>query len=405
MFYFLPRLFLITILFNHCFPAFAQKKLTDRQIEDSIIIVKNEIKILKGEKGIQKDSLRLEFLNKLAVFYTKKSKDSALYFAQTALKEAREYQLKNVTAVSLYNISTIHEFYKEYITAEKNYLEWLEIRKSIDDDQYRWALNKLRRFYCITQQDEKLEKIEREWMNVLDRQLDQKHISPWFDWEEGTPEENYHYSMQPVLPYLVSYKKYFIAEKSLIHMLEKCPECPDNWETAEDIYSMSESKMLRDKDTASLTIWYEHWFNSLQKYGPGKEASLETFERIAQSYIMGYFKYDQYFDKFYPLMLGYTRKIGGKEAVHKLLQNSSKSYISSFSVKLNVYLYLIASSIEVKDNKTLDLTYAKADGLIKEYLARGYSKYDLLPILITAKSRSKDKKYVKWCDQKIDSLK
>lgn len=104
-------LFFLSLLFHTS--AYSQKKLSDQQIADSITVKKNQIKILKGKKGLMNDSLRLELINGLAVLYTKRSKDTSLYYAQAALAEAKTLRLKNVTAVSLFNIASIYEFYKD----------------------------------------------------------------------------------------------------------------------------------------------------------------------------------------------------------------------------------------------------------------------------------------------------
>lgn len=395
-------LFLFLVFFINT--VYSQRMLKDRLTEDPLKSIQDKLKVLEGKKGIINDSLRLELVNKMAVLYMKRSKDTALYYAQNALAEAKALHLKNVTAVSLYNIGCIHEHYKDFVTAEQTYLEWMEIRKNQNDDEYRWALHEMRQFYCKTRQKEKLEKIEEEWLVVLDRQLIQGHISPWFDWEDPTPGKSYQYSMKPVFPYLIKNKHYFLAERSFIHMIEKCPECSNDWSTADYIYFSVEGRMLREKDTTALALWYEHWYSTLEKYGPGKETSLETFNRIAQGYTSGYFKYDQYFDRFYPLMLSYTEKIGGDTAVHNLLMTSSRRYISSFDIKLKVNLFLLLSSIKVKDNSTMEKTYTKTDGLITEYISRGNSKYDLLMLLVDAKSKSEDKRYMKWCNKKIKGL-
>lgn len=288
--------------------------------------------------------------------------------------------------------------------AEQNYLLWKEVRKNQNDDEYRWALNEMRRFYLLTHQKEKLEKNEEEWLIVLDRQLDQGYICPWFDWENPTPEDNYQYSMKPVFFELVGNDHYFLAEKSFLHIIKKCPSCYSDWETGDYIYSVSERSLLSDKDTATLAVWYQHWYNALEKFGPGKKVSLETFSNIAQSYTSRYFHYDQYFDRFYPMMMSYTQKLGGDTAVHDLLLTSSRRYVASLPVKIKLNLFLILSCLKVKDEATIEKTYKQTDKLLKDYVSGGGSKYDLLMLLVNAKSKSDDKRYVKWCNKNIKSL-
>ncbi|MFL5730985.1 MAG: hypothetical protein ACJ75J_15970 [Cytophagaceae bacterium] len=407
----IPLLFLILLTST----SYSQRsiynlqRLYGRPAEDSLKSFRAKLYVLESKKGNRNDdSLRLELINKIAALYTKKYKDTALYYAQTALTEAKSLKFKNLTAVSLYNMASIYELYKDMAMAEKNYLEWMDVRKNQSDDEYRWALNELRRFYCLTRQEEKLQKNEAEWLAVLDRQLDQGHISPWYKEDDGapdgTPRENYEISISSNLSEIIGCRCYFVAENSFLHMIRKCPDCDSTWETAHRMYGYAALTMLQWKDTARLALWYEHWYDALEKYGPGKERSLETFNDIAQEYTSGYFKYDRYFDKFYPLMMRYTEKVGGDPAVHDMLLASSRRYVSSLTVKIKLNLLLIGSSVKVKDKATMEKAYSQADKCINEYLAKEYFKPDLSKVLLAAKSQSTDKRFKKWCSKKIKML-
>jgi hypothetical protein len=377
----------------------------EQEITDSLYSIKDQLNTLNSKKGNREaDSLRLELANRIAALYINRSKDTALYYVQTALTEAKSLKITNLMAVSLYTLAYIHKYYKEYPTAEKIYVDWMEIRRKRDDDEYRWALHEMRQFYCLTKSSKQLEQIEEEWLKVLDRQLDQGHLSPWYDKENGSPEDNYEGSVLPILRYLIKEKHYFIAEKSALHIIKKYPKYFSDWEIPREVYGLTEFYLLNSKDTATLVIWYEHWFNSFEKYGPGKDKSIETFSGIAQYYISGYFKMDKYFDKFYPLMMNYVSKTGGEQAVHQMLLTSSTSYIASLPVRTKVNLLLILSCIKVDDKTTMEKTYKRTDKIIQEYIKMGNSKPDLIKLLIFNKNKTTDIRFKEWCDGTIESI-
>lgn len=403
--YFSPRsiVFIFFILVHQW--AYSQQALNDGQIADSLSSIRNQLNEMKSLKGIVHDSLRLELINKMALLSMETNKDTALHYAETALQEARSLQLKNVSAVFMHTIAAIHEYHKDFEKAEKNYLEWAEVRKIQNADEYRWSLQEMRRFYCVTRQEKKLGKIEEEWLAVLDHQLDQGHISPWLDWESATPQQSYVHSMKPVFTYLINHQYYFIAERSFKHMLQKCPDSYDDWRNDDNLYIQAESSMLTEEDTATLAVWYEHWYNTLEENGMSKEFIFETINRISQRYTSGFSGYVEFFDRFYPLMIHYAEKIGGDLTVHRLNSNGSRRYVSSLPVKIKINLFLLESCIKVNDDATLEKTYTETDKLINEYLSGKNSKKELLLILENAKSRSGDKDFIRWCDKKMKKLK
>jgi len=371
---------------------------------DDIPEVKDKLLMLQGKTGRTNDSLRLELLNSLSVSYLKKSKDTSLYYAQKALVEAKAIDLKNLIAVSLYNIARVYEYYKELDLAEVNYLAWMEVRKNQNDDEYRWALHQMRRYYIQYKNPDKLQKIQQEWMVVLDRQLANGQITPWYNYEDATPEESYKYSTLPTIDELIGSGNYFIAEESFLHMIEKCPTCSD-WTSDEAPYDRGQYMMLNNGDTATLTVWYDHWNKAVVKYSPNPDYALEAFRSIAYNYVTGELKYDKYFDKYYPLMMTYTYDLGGDKAVY-VLHNTSLSYTygSKFIVKIKLNLFLIQSCLKVGDKDGLKSTYKELDRLISGYLSNRNSKEVLKKVLQGSKAQCADKGFVKWCDKHLNEL-
>lgn len=384
--------------------TYSQETLTKQRISDSLTSLRKQVSILKDAKDLTNDSLRLELMNKMALLYMRINKDTALYLVETATKEAKSLRLENMTAVSHYTAGTIHEHYKEFEEADKQYLEWMKVRKNRNDDQYRWALQKMRRFYCDTHQDKKLEKIEEEWLALLDRQLSQGYVSPWLHWENPSPQQSYIYSMKPVLHELVEHQYYFIAERSFKHIIKKCPGCYDDWNNADNFYIQVESQMVDKQDTAMLAEWYEHWFDMMKESGMEKKMMFETINRISQGYTSGFSDQVQLFDRFYPLMMSYAERIDGLAGVYRLNKNASIRYFTSLPVKIKINLYFLESCIKTGDKATMEKIYTKTEKLIDEYLSGENKKTDLRIILQAAKNRSGDKRYINWCDEKIKRL-
>lgn len=370
----------------------------------SLTALKNEIKLLENKQNFSKDSLRIELLNKIAILYKKESKDSALFYANTALSDAKKLNYNDLIAVSYYNIGNIYEYYKETKLAEDNFLAWYEIRKTQDKNKYRWALSGLRKFYSKYKQIDKLEKIENEWMLILDKQYDEKYISVWNESYYQSPDNNYWLSMQPIFLNLIELKEYFLAEKFFAHMVQKCPGCLD-WTAADMLYFQVEKKLLENRDTATLSIWYEHWFKTLEKYSPSKEITLSTFIIISSGFIGKYCRYPDFAEKYYQKMLDYTYKVGGNKAVYKLFTESLNFYRITYyeSIKFNFLALQLCISINDKNNTKKH--YNQLDVLIGKHSEADKSVIKkVIELLDETKGSTNDKRLKKWCEDSLKKL-
>jgi len=333
-------IFIIFIITNTISVANAQ--------ENRISELKTQTKSLGKTPSFSNDSLRIELLNKISVLYSKQSKDSALFYVNEAINDAKKMKNENLIAVSYYNKGKIYEYWKDFENAEENYIYWYEIRKKQGGIKLRWALSGMRVFYTNTKQIEKLKEIDKEWVLVLDKQYDESIISNWNS--SKTLVEEYRLSLYPVLENLMGLEEYFFAEELLIHMFEKDEKLTTiYWGSGDFPYLKATYYMERKQDTLNLNIWYKHWLQSIEKYYP-----YDYFENILWTMDSNYPK--EYFtpemDKEYDrLLLECSLKTGGYETYNIILYNMLYNYKPMTITKMRMIVTGLQVSIKLGDKR------------------------------------------------------
>ena len=184
-------------------------------------------------------------------------------------------------------------------------------------------------------------------------------------------------------------------------MVKKCDGC-SNWLDMDMLYFKAERQMLEQKDTITLSMWYDHWFNTLQNYSPSKKITLNTFKIISDKFIGQYQSNPEYGEKYYHKMLNYTYRVGGDSAVYKMIEYSMNQSLTDFeTIKLNLIVLQIC--LKTKDNINLEKHY-QALNLAINYIdfSNKNSTYNIKKLLFQTIDKTKDLKLKNWC---IETLK
>jgi hypothetical protein len=398
----LVSVIILSLLSNNY--TFSQIGSNEKKIAQSIAQMKLQLNSLKNKHGFSNDSLRIEVLNRIAALYTKTDKDSSLLYSTRALEYANKLKQKDLMAVSYYNIGNTHNYHNDSINAEENLLEWYNIRKIQGGDKYRWALQGMREFYSKYRQIDKLEKIEEEWISVVDKQFDENKISPWMPKYNHEAIEDYRLSMYPVFNNLIELKEYFIAGKLFSHMVQKCSEY-SKWLDPDMPYFKVEGILLLESDTATLSKWYECWFNDLDKYCNNKSFAFETFRLISEKYTGGYRGTSNFPEKYYQKMLGYTNKIGGDSATYKMIEHSLGNYSLTDYETFKLGIFALKICIKSNDIEKQEMHYSSLNDF--KYRFSYLDKESLMRIknLLNANEQStKDERFKKWCAETIKEI-
>jgi hypothetical protein len=398
------KTFLIIIISILSKQTYSQIGSTEKKIAYSISLMKSQLKNMKDKHSFSEDSLRIEVMNRISALYTERSEDSALLYANLALTDANKLKQNDLIAVSYHNIGNTYNFYKDSINAEKNLLEWYNIRKEQGGDKFRWALKGMREFYSKYKQIDKLEKIEEEWMAVLDEQYDKKHISPWMPKYDQIVVEDYRLSMYPVFNNLIELQEYNIAEKLFTHMAEKCPDCC-KWLDGDMPFYSIESILLSKTDTAGLSICYYNWFNVLDKYCADKTITLQTFKSISDKYIGWYKSNDTIAEKYYQKILSFTYKIGGDSAAYDLMTNSLNKYSVTEYERFKLNLFALKICIKTNDSLNIEKHYSALDSNISNYSSVDKDdRYKILNLISNTEKSSSDERLKKWCSEALKKI-
>jgi hypothetical protein len=384
---------------------FSQIGSKEKKIEYSIALMKKQLKSMEGKHGFSNDSLRIEVMNRIAALYIDSSKDSSLFYANLALTKANLLKQTDLIAVSYHNLGKAYDFYKDSLNAETNYQEWYKLRKTQGGNKFRWALQGMREFYSKYSQIDKLEKIEEEWINILDKQYHEKQISPWLPYYSQTPVEDYRLSMYPVLQNLIGLKAYFLAEKLFVHMVKECPDY-QAWTDSDMLYFQVERKLISDNDTAALSTWYNQWFNTLKNYCPNRNIAFETLGYISEQYIGKEFTFPNMPEKYYQKILNYTYQLGSDSAVYQLLSKSLNNYYATYYERFKFNLFAIQCCIRIHDAENIEKHYSSMDYMTNTFAYNDDdAKYKVLHLLSATEKATKDARLRKWCNEVIKKLK
>ncbi len=365
--------------------------------ENKISQLKTQVISLEKTSNFSNDSLRIELLNIISALYIRHSKDSALFYVNEAINDAKKLKIENLIAISYYNKGKIYEYWKEIENAEENYLNWYAIRKEQGGIKFRWALSGMRRFYTDTKQIEKLKEIDREWMLVLDKQYDENIISDWNS--NKSPVDEYRLSLYPVLWNLMGLEEYFFAEELLIHMFEKDEKLTTvYWGSGDFPYLKAVYYMKRKQDTLNLSIWYKHWFESVDKYCPYDITNI--LWTLDSNYPKDYFTSEMK-KEYEKLFLECSFKAGGYETYNTILYNMSYQYEPMTISKMRLLLIGLQVSIKLGDKRFTKGYLDKLDEFSDVFLITEANISDKMekilsetPEILSAKSRTKWKEII-----------
>ena len=370
--------------------------------EKKILELKTQIKSLEKTSNFSNDSLRIELLNKISVLFMYESKDSALFYTNKALANAKKLKCNDLIAVSYYNTARIYEHWNEKEKAEASFINWCSIRKEQGGNKYRWALSGMRKFYTETKQIEKLKQIEWEWMAVLDNQYDEKIQSPWN--YRANPVQEYRLSLYPVLNNLLQLEEYFFAEGLLIHMFEKSEELRKiDWLSGDFLYFRADYYMAVKQDTASLTLWYKHWFASIEKYS-SVGVLWATINTLSWDYPEEYLTPEMR-EKYEKLFKNLACKYGGIEIYSRLLL--SELYYEDINTIKEIQLIFEAIQIafELQNTKDIVLYIVKLEDFINSFSIAVQDIHNKLNKLLIEKPKiPKKSNLYKWGINTIKKL-
>jgi hypothetical protein len=262
----------------------------------------------------------------------------------------------------------------------------------------------MREFYSKYKQIDKLEKIEEEWISILDEQYREKRISPWMPHYDQEPVEDYRLSMYPVFSNLVELKEYFIAEKLFVHMVKECPDYV-HWTGSDMLYFQVEREFLSKNDTANLSTWYGLWFNTLNNYCCDKQKVYETLNQISEKYIGRDYDFPNMAEKYYHKILSFTYKFGGDSAVYQMLINSLESYYATPYEKIKFNLFALKICIKNDDIANTESHYKSLDYLVSSINSdENGSKHKIIDLLSDTEKATKNPRLKKWCTDAIKKI-
>jgi tetratricopeptide (TPR) repeat protein len=243
---------------------------------DNIQFLQHELELLEDRSDQLADSIRVENLNQIALYQSSSSLGQALATLITAEAIAIKSGIIDLIAVTHYNRGQVYEQHGDFAKSEKSYLIWYNVRKDQTTRKYRWAMTGMREFYSRHLQFEKLEIIDSEWVQLLDRQMS--------NGEE--PLYGYEGSMLAIVDNLVRLGEYYKAETYFIHLLENDASSVD-WLQGHMFYFRIENKFLDLGDFETLNDWYSRWFLALAKYNDNSLDAVKTM-----SIVSGHLKYE-----------------------------------------------------------------------------------------------------------------
>ncbi|MFT5725609.1 MAG: tetratricopeptide (TPR) repeat protein [Bacteroidia bacterium] len=243
-----------------------------------IKVLRQEIKLLQDRNDGIADSIRIENLNQIALYQSNTNLDSALFTLNRALATfGSEFSgMEDLTAVTHYNFGQVYEQHGDFAKAETSYIKWYNIRSSQNIKKYRWAMTGMREFYSRHLQTDKLDSIDKHWVNLLDKQL-KAGEEPLYGFEA---------SMLAVVDNLIGLGEYYKAESYFLHLLEKDAGSV-YWLDGSMFYFKVERDLLQIGDVKTLKDWYARWFLNLAKYNSKGIDAVKTM-----SIISGHLKYE-----------------------------------------------------------------------------------------------------------------
>lgn len=373
-----------------------------------IKVLLQELELLNGRTDFKSDSIRIENLNQIALYQSNTSLDSALAILMRAERIAKRSEIIDLKAVTHYNRGQVYEQHGDFSKSEKSYLKWFSIRKSQDIPKYRWAMTGMREFYSRHLQIEKLEAIDKEWVELLDRQLTAG--------EE--PLYGYEASMLAVVDNLVRIGEYYKAESNFLHLLEMDAGSV-YWLDGSMFYFRIERYLLEVGDVEALKDWYKRWFSALSKYNDNQLDAIKTIDLVSghlkhqpelASQLLGHLheltlisNSGVITDKFLNYWMPILNKTSAKEK-----ENMSGDPIVNRYIKYNIMFntYLAAKSPIVKNKRLKKVFIHSALHAAKSFhTLEGVDVDELINYLEDVKLTSKDKKVQKAMKKIIKKIK
>ena len=398
----LIRTITVLIFIALSYTTFSQIGSGEKKIASSIAQMKMQLNNLKNKKGFSNDSLRIEVMNRIAALYIQSSKDSAISYADNALKLSNALKQKDLIAVSFHNLGKAYDYYKDSLNAEVNYLEWYKTRKEQGEDKFRWALQGMREFYSKYKQIDKLEKIEEEWMSVLDKQYDEKHASPWIPDDYTDPMDHYRFSMNPVFNNLIELKEFNLAGKLFEHMVKKCPDYK-MWLDGDMPFFRIENILLESGDTSALSVWYDQWYHVLENYCTDKSRAFETLKIISGRFLGGW-RYPGLSEKYFQKMLNYTYRLGADSAAYAMIQHSLNSGGCEQYEIIKLHLFSIKICIKTNNIEDIDLHYKALESAIESGYMDKNTRFKISNLISSTEKNTNDERLKIWCHDALKKI-
>ncbi len=356
---------------------------------------------LDGDSAMTADSMRVELYNKLALSYANDQLDSSWLFIGKAFELSKGIGNKDLEAVTHYNSGRLWESAGLLGKAEESYLTWLGIRKTQDEQRYRWALSGMRSFYSGYNAVDELKTINDAWVELIDSQLALEIVPKYSENHYYNAVLEYQQSIEPVYFSLIDLGRYEEAEYYFLHMLDQC-QTFHYWLQGDMLYFHIERWLLAEGNAERLGQWYVRWFNTLENYVSDQSIAKTTLLLVNRN-VLNYFEGDAWHIKNYLAKI--ADKIQGDTGVYQLTVGWAMNKNNTVQEQLNYNILAWESGNRIGIDEFNEDFESQVKTATKNYVNLDTQRHnDLLAALVSIGKSTTNKKTAKACTKAMKKL-